>query len=161
MNIAVVGSGYWGTKIVEAYSELNSLYSIYEKNTERRKELSVIYPDVVFYDTYEELLNDKFINGVVIATPVTTHFELAKKSLEAGFLTFVEKPMTLNLSDAEYLTDLANLKQIPLMVGHILEYHPAINKMKELIDSGSTGKIKHIRCSRVNLGKIREHESVW
>lgn len=161
MNIAVVGSGYWGKNIVRNYSELGNLYAICEIDDERRAQLADQYPGVKLYASYEELLQDKEVNGIAIATPAQTHYNLAKQSLEAGFPTFVEKPITLKVEDAQKLNDLAKQKGLPLMVGHILEYHPAIVKMKELADSGKYGNVKHIRCSRVNLGKIRAHENIW
>ncbi|MEW5821634.1 MAG: Gfo/Idh/MocA family oxidoreductase [Cyanobacteriota bacterium] len=161
MNIAVIGSGYWGKNIVRNYSEIDCLYAICEIDEEKRKLLAEQYPGVLIYETFDKLLADKKVEGIAIATPAHTHFELARKSLEAGFPTYVEKPITLNLEDAEALTKLAEEKQLPLMVGHILEYHPAIVKMKELISKDTYGKVKHIKCTRVNLGKIRVHENIW
>lgn len=161
MNIAVVGSGYWGANIVRNFAELNSLYAICEKDPDKRNELIKKYPNAKIYADYEDLLNDNAVDGIALATPASTHFSLAKKSLEAGFPTYVEKPITLNLKDAEYLTNLAQQKNLPLMVGHILEYHPALVKMKEVVASGNYGKVKHIRCSRINLGKIRSQENIW
>jgi predicted dehydrogenase len=161
MNIAVVGSGYWGKNHVKNFYELESLYAVCELDQIKREELKEKYPDVKLFFDFNEMLNDKTIDGIVIATPAQTHFELARQCLESGFPVLVEKPMVLNTKDAEFLTELANKKKLPLMVGHILEYHPAIVKMKELVDSGHLGEIKHIRCSRINLGKIRAHENIW
>lgn len=161
MNIAVVGSGYWGKNLVKNHHELNSLYAVCELDSEKRLEISKNFPEVKLYDDYQKLLNDKAVDGIVIATPAPTHFELAKYSLESGFPTYVEKPLTLTLNDAKFLTNLAKEKNLPLMVGHILEYHPAMVKMQELIIQNAIGKIKHIRCSRINLGKIRSHENIW
>lgn len=161
MNIAVIGSGYWGKNIVKNYHELNSLYAICEIDPNKINDLKEKYPGIKVYSDYNTLLSDKSIDGIAIATPAHTHFSLAKQSLEAGFPTYVEKPLTLNLKDAEFLTDLAQDKNIPLMVGHIMEFNPAIVKMKQLIDNGTLGNIKHIRCTRVNLGKIRAHENIW
>ena len=161
MNIAVIGSGYWGKNIVRNYAELNSLYAICEIDSEKRTQLKEQYPDTKLYASFDELLADKNVEGIAIATPAHTHFELGKKSLNAGLPTYIEKPITLNLEDAQALTDLAKEKDLPLMVGHILEYHPAIVKMKELVDKGDLGEVKHIRCTRVNLGKIRAHENIW
>ncbi|MGD9581353.1 MAG: Gfo/Idh/MocA family protein [Vampirovibrionia bacterium] len=161
MNIAVIGSGYWGKNIVRNYYELGSLYAICEIDEERRNQLSEQYPDTKLYASFNDLLADKNVAGIAIATPAHTHYELAKQSLEAGFPTYVEKPVTLNLKDAEDLRLLAEKKSLPFMVGHILEYHPAIVKMKELVEEGSLGQVKHIRCTRVNLGKIRDKENIW
>ena len=161
MNITVVGSGYWGKNHVKNFYELGSLYAVCEIDKAKRDELKKKYPDVKLFSAFNEMLNDQSIDGIVIATPAQTHFELARQCLEAGFPVLVEKPMTLNIKDTEFLTNLAKEKNLTLMVGHILEYHPAIVKMKELIDEGRLGKLKHIRCSRINLGKIRSHENIW
>lgn len=161
MNIVVVGSGYWGKNLVRNFDELGSLYGICEIDPVKREEFAQKYSEIVLFDSFDKVLADKNINGVAIATPAPTHFELAKKALESGMPTYVEKPITLNLRDAEILTQTAEEKNIPLMVGHILEYHPAIAKMKELVNEGVLGKIKHIRCTRINLGKVRSNENIW
>lgn len=161
MNICVIGCGRWGKNHVKNYHELGHLYSVCEKNPEIKAELRENYENIIIYDDFNEVLNDKNIDGIVITTPAETHFELAQKSLKAGFPTFVEKPVCLNLKDSEILTGLAESAGLPLMVGHILEYHPAVLKMKELAESGEIGEIKHIRCARINLGKIRNNENIW
>lgn len=161
MNIGVIGCGHWGKNLVRNYFELDSLYAVCEIDPKKREEFKTTYPDIKIFSDYLELLQDKNIDGIVIATPAPTHFELAKASLETGIPTYIEKPMTLSLKEAEYLTELAESKDLQLMVGHILEYHPAILKMKELTDKGIIGKIKHIRNSCVNFGKIRSNESAW
>jgi UDP-2-acetamido-3-amino-2,3-dideoxy-glucuronate N-acetyltransferase len=161
MNIAVVGSGRWGKNHVRNYNELNSLYAVCEASEQKRAELSAEYPNIKLFTDFNEMLNDKNINGIVIATPAPTHFELVKKSLEAGFPTFVEKPFTLDFETSKQLTELAESKNLPLMVGHILEYHPAVTKMRELVKSGEIGNVKHVRCTRINLGSIRNQENIW
>ena len=115
MNIAVIGSGYWGKNIVKNYHDLNSLYAICEIDPERREQLAQQYPDAKIYASFDELLADKNVAGIAIATPAQTHYDLAKKSLEAGFPTYVEKPVTLNLKDAEDLRILAEKKCLPFI----------------------------------------------
>lgn len=161
MKICVAGSGYWGKNHVRTFYELGSLYAVCEIDAGIRTELNEKYPDIKVFSSFNEMLNDKSIDGIVIATPAQTHFELAKQCLESGFPVLVEKPLTLNSKDAESLANLADKKNLTLMAGHILEYHPAITGMKELINDGQLGNIKHIRCSRINLGKIRSHENIW
>ncbi|MEI7474152.1 MAG: Gfo/Idh/MocA family oxidoreductase [bacterium] len=161
MNIAVVGSGYWGKNLVRNFFELNSLYAVCELDKSKWAELKEKYGDIKIFATFDEMLADKNVQGVVLATPAPTHFELAKKSIETGLPTFVEKPLTLSLEHSETLTKLAEENKVPLMVGHVLEYHPAIIKMKELFNNDEIGKLKHIRCTRVNLGKIRAQENIW
>jgi UDP-2-acetamido-3-amino-2,3-dideoxy-glucuronate N-acetyltransferase len=161
MNIGVVGSGYWGKNVVRNFNELGHLYAICEIDAKRREQLKDEYPDVKLYSNFSEMLNDSNIAGIAIATPAHTHYELARHSLKSGFPTYVEKPLTLTLKDSKELTALAEEKDIQLMVGHILEYHPAIVKMKEVVQAGEIGDVKHIRCTRVNLGKIRNQENIW
>jgi len=161
MNICVVGCGRWGKNHVKNHYELGSLYAVCDGSQQIRENIKENYQDIVIYNDFSEVLSDKNIDGIVIATPAQTHFELAQKSLKAGFPTFVEKPICLNLKDSQNLTALAESLELPLMVGHILEYHPAVLKMKELVDSGEIGEIKHIRCTRINLGKIRNNENIW
>lgn len=157
----VVGSGNWGKNLVKNYYELDSLYGVCESDKAKQEELKNKYPNIKIWSNYDELLEDKSVNGIVIATPAQTHFELAEKSLNAGFPTYVEKPLTLNIKEAQKLSELAESKNLQLMVGHILEYFPAMTKIKELIENNVLGKIKHIRCTRVNLGKIRSYENIW
>lgn len=161
MKIAVVGSGRWGKNHVRNYNELGVLYAVCEASSQKREELRSEYPHIKIYTDFDEMLKDKEISGIVIATPAHTHFGLAKKSLEAGFPTFVEKPLTLEYETSKQLTAIAESNNLPLMVGHILEYHPAVMKMQELVNSGEIGEVKHIRCTRINLGSIRNQENIW
>jgi len=159
-NIAVIGCGYWGKNLVRNFFELKSLYAICDKDRNRLKTFGDKYPNLTLYGDLDDILKDDKIDAVVISTPAETHYSLAKKVLLSGRDVFIEKPIALNFKDGEELVSLAEEKNRILMVGHILEYHPAIVKLKEIINSGELGKINYIYSNRLNLGKIRTEENI-
>jgi UDP-2-acetamido-3-amino-2,3-dideoxy-glucuronate N-acetyltransferase len=158
--IAVVGSGYWGKNLVRNFNELGALHTICDSNPETLRCFKEKYPDKEFQTSFDAVLQNADITAVVIATPAETHFELAKKALLAGKHVFVEKPLALTVSEAEQLRQLAIQHNLKLMVGHILLYHPAIIKLKKIINSGELGKINYIYSNRLNLGKFRSEENI-
>ena len=160
IKIAVVGSGYWGKNLVRNFNELGALHTICDSNPETLRCFKEKYPDKEFQTSLEIVLQNPDIDAVVIATPAETHFDLAKSALQAGKHVFVEKPLALIVSEAQILKQLAMRKNLKLMVGHILLYHPAIIKLKEIISSGALGKINYIYSNRLNLGKIRTEENI-
>ncbi len=160
INVAVVGSGYWGKNLVRNFAELGALHTICDKNTATLKSFHEKYPDKKFQTSFEAVLENSAIDAVVIATPAETHFELAKRALLTGKHTFVEKPLALVGGEAEELHRIARDRNLKLMVGHILLYHPAIIKLKEIVDSGELGKINYIYSNRLNLGKFRIEENI-
>lgn len=159
-SIAHIGLGYWGKNILRNLYELDVLHTACDVSekliAERKKE----YPKVKFTTKFEELLENKEIKAIVISTPAVTHFELAKKALLAGKDVFVEKPLALKLEEAKELIEIAKKEEKILMVGHILHYHPAVSKMKEIIKEGKIGKIQYVYSNRLNMGKIRTEENV-
>ena len=159
-NVAVVGSGYWGKNLVRNFAELGALHTICDKNIATLRSFQEKYPDKKFQTSYEVVLENSAIDAVVIATPAETHFDLAEKALLAGKHVFVEKPLALIVSEAEALREIALRQNLKLMVGHILLYHPAIIKLKEILDSGELGKINYIYSNRLNLGKFRTEENI-
>lgn len=160
INIAVIGAGAWGKNLVRNFSELGVLKTICDSDMEIIKARKVQYPNIHFTHSYEEVLKDPDIHGVVIATPAVTHYKLAKQALLSNKNVYVEKPLALRIEEAEELIKLAEKKACILMVGHILRYHPAVNKLKELIDEGELGKIQYIYSNRLNIGKIRTEENI-
>ncbi len=160
INVAVIGSGYWGKNLVRNFDELGALHTICDKDSATLRSFQEKYPEKNFQTSFHAILQNPAINAVVIATPAETHFEMAKEALLAGKHVFVEKPLALVVSEAEELHRLAIQGNLILMVGHILLYHPAIIKLKEIIDSGELGKINYIYSNRLNLGKIRTEENV-
>ena len=162
MKLAVVGAGYWGANLVRVFQQLGVLDRICESNVPRIEELAAMYPDVRVERSFEALLRDPSIDGVVIATPAETHYALAKQALRAGKDVFVEKPMTLHSGETAELTATAEDLGRILMVGHLLEFHPAILRLKQLIDEGYLGRIEYIYSNRLNLGKVRREENaLW
>jgi predicted dehydrogenase len=163
LNVAIVGAGYWGKNLIRNFaaakgSNLKYVCDLNEKLLagERKK-----FPFVKTTTCLDEVLNDNEVDAVVIATDVPTHFEVAKKSLEANKHTYVEKPMTSKASEAKFLVELAKEKDLKLMVGHLLEYHPAVNYLKEMIDRGQLGQPYYVYTQRVNLGIVRQDENAW
>jgi len=159
-SVAVIGSGYWGKNLVRNFHQLGALKMICDKNETVLANFKNQYPrlDVCFALT--DVLGRKDIGGVVIATPAETHFTLAREALLAGKHVFVEKPLSLNEEDAQKLVELAAQNQLILMVGHLLHYHSAVIKLKEIIDSGELGKIQYLYSNRLNIGKIRAEENI-
>jgi len=159
-KIAVIGCGYWGKNLIRNFYALNSLCAICDIDEEKVKSLHKKYPDIdIFYD-HKHLLKDPKIQAVAIATPAVTHYSLAKEALLSEKDVFVEKPLALSYKEGEELVSLAWDKNRILMVGHVLEYHPAIIKLKELIKKGELGNIKYIYSNRLNLGKFRTEENI-
>lgn len=160
IGIAVAGTGYWGKNLVRNYAELGMLSAICDSNLQVLDNLKSKYPDVKCTTDYGEVLNDPEIKGVVIASPAATHFSLAREALLSGKDVFVEKPLALNVSEAEELKDIAHENSLILMVGHLLQYHPAFIKLKELIRDGDLGRIHYIYSNRLSFGKIRREEDI-
>jgi UDP-2-acetamido-3-amino-2,3-dideoxy-glucuronate N-acetyltransferase len=158
--IAHIGLGYWGKNILRNLYELNVLRIACDSSedtiTERKKQ----FPEVEYTTKIEDIISNPEIKAVTIATPAETHYELAKKFLLSGKDVFVEKPMALAVKEGEELVEIAEKQGRILMVGHILQYHPAVIKLKELISSGSLGKIQYIYSNRLNIGKLRTEENI-
>mgnify|MGYP000462869825 FL=1 len=159
-RVAVVGSGYWGKNLVRNFHAIQALHTICESDPQTLKMLGESYPGVRLLTTYQDALDDPTIQAVAIATPAETHANLVREALLAGKDVFVEKPLCLLVKEGEELVTLARERSRILMVGHLLWYHPAILKLKELIDSGELGRIQYIYSNRLNLGKIRREENI-
>jgi UDP-2-acetamido-3-amino-2,3-dideoxy-glucuronate N-acetyltransferase len=158
-GIAVVGCGHWGKNLVRNFSELGALKALLDVDSERAKALATQY-DVPICASFTELLGRSDVEAVVIAAPAAEHYALARQALLAEKDVFVEKPLALRVGEGEELTDLAVGNGRILMVGHLLHYHPAIQKMKELVRHGALGRIEYIYSSRLNFGKLRTEENI-
>ena len=158
--VAVVGCGYWGKNLVRNFHQLGRLRVICDVDRPRLLRLQQEYKDVAICDSYEELLRRKDVDGIVIAAPAVQHYSLAKRALEMGKDVFVEKPLSLRLEHARELTKLARNTGRILMVGHLLEYHPAIQELKSLIRNGVLGRVQYVSSSRLNFGKLRTEENI-
>lgn len=159
-NIAVIGSGYWGKNLVRNFHKLGALHTICDASADTLQSFSKQYPDVSTCRDYTKLADDTEIRGVVIALPAALHYASAKFFLERGKDVFVEKPLSLNYSEAEELVKIADEKKSVLMVGHLLNYHPAVMKIKEMVRSGEIGKLRYIYSNRLNYGKFRTEENI-
>jgi UDP-2-acetamido-3-amino-2,3-dideoxy-glucuronate N-acetyltransferase len=159
-NIALIGAGYWGKNHLRNLNDLGVLHSVFDVNDSLIREKAKEYPNMKFVKDDNYILNDPDIKAVVIAAPARLHYELTKKYLLAGKDILVEKPLALKVKEGEELVELANNQRRILMVGHVLQYHSAIQKLKEVIDFGDIGEIRYIHSNRLNLGKLRVEENV-
>jgi UDP-2-acetamido-3-amino-2,3-dideoxy-glucuronate N-acetyltransferase len=158
-NVAVIGCGYWGKNVVRTFHSLGALRSVCDVRSQVREDVRAKY-GVHTNSTMAEVLNDPEVEAVAIAAPAAQHYELVKLALESGKHVLVEKPLALRLAEGRHLAEIADSRHRVLMVGHILQYHPGITKLKELIANGELGRIKYIYSSRLNLGKLRAEENI-
>ncbi len=159
-NIAVIGSGYWGKNLIRNYHQLGMLKLICDKNELVLSSFQKQYPGLETCISLNQVLSDKDVDGVVIATPAETHFTLAREALLAGKHVYVEKPLVLHEEQGQELIALAQDRNRVLMVGHLLQYHPVFVKLKQVCASGELGRINYIYSHRLNLGKIRREENI-
>ena len=160
--VAVIGAGYWGKNLVRNYFELGALHAVCDSRPEVLAAMQKNFPDVKFSSKFEDVLADSTVKAVVIALPAESHYEYAGKAMRAGKDVFVEKPLALELEHAKKLNAIALEEKRILMVGHLLRYHPAFLKLKEIIDKGDIGRIQYLYSTRLSLGKIRREENaLW
>ena len=161
-QIALVGCGYWGKNLCRNFHALGALTAVVDATENGQATARSIAPNAIISDNFDAILIDDQIQGVALATPAETHAGLAIQAMRAGKDVFVEKPMALSIRDAEEMQKVALETDRILMVGHLLEYHPAVLKLRELIDSGELGKINYIYSNRLNFGKVRtEENALW
>ncbi len=158
--IALAGLGYWGKNILRNLYELQYLHTACDPETSRLQEYKKKFPDADYVNSFDRILQAPEIRAVAISSPAATHYELVKRALTAGKDVYVEKPLALTVPEGEELIDIAAREERILMVGHILQYHPAVKKLKELITSGELGKIQYIYSNRLNIGKLRTEENI-
>ena len=159
-KICVIGAGYWGKNHVKTLSKLNALSGIVELDNNILDNLLDAYPRIKGHSNVEDALLEDY-DGFVIATPANTHYEIAKIIINAQKNVLIEKPMTLSVDEAEELVFLSEKKKVNVMVGHVLLFHPAVNKIKEMIENGEIGTPQYLYSNRLNLGKIRTEENVF
>ncbi|MCC7429703.1 Gfo/Idh/MocA family oxidoreductase [bacterium] len=154
VNIAVLGVGYWGPNTVRNLRSIDfcNLKYVCDLNEARLEFIRSAFPEQNVTNNYKELLNDKELDAVCIVTPVTSHEKLGLEFLNAGKHVFIEKPLTFKVSEAENLVAKAKEKNLVLCTGHIFQFSPAVQKAKELIESGFIGKINYVTASRMNQG---------
>jgi UDP-2-acetamido-3-amino-2,3-dideoxy-glucuronate N-acetyltransferase len=160
IKVAVVGAGYWGINHVRNFHEIGALKTVCDASDASLKKIGETFSNISVEPDYQKLLADEEVRGVVIATPAETHYRLAAAAMGAGKHVLVEKPLTLDVEEGERLVKLARDKNVTLMVGHLLEYHPAILRLRELIVSGELGELRYVYSNRLNLGKVRREENI-
>lgn len=159
-NVAVIGCGIWGKNVVRNFYNLNALHTVCDLDAENRKNLKEIYPDVNFTGNSDEVFNNPEIEAVAVVTPSHTHYKLVKKAIESGKHVYVEKPLSTVSEEAASLNKLANDSSLVLMVGHLLMYHPAVNRLKMLINEGVLGDIRYVQSDRLNINHFKNDRSV-
>ena len=161
-RVGAAGLGNWGKNLVRNFDELAELAWLCDASPDLRQQFAARYPDARVTGDFAELLADSELEAIVIATPVPTHYELARRALEAGKHVFVEKPPAMKGEEMEELIRLAGERVRVLMPGHLLLYHPAVRKLKELTQSEDLGEIRYVYGNRQNHGKIRTNENaLW
>ncbi|HXW76211.1 MAG TPA: Gfo/Idh/MocA family oxidoreductase [Candidatus Eremiobacteraceae bacterium] len=160
LRVGVIGAGYWGKNLVRASAELGVLAAACDADRNARAALSAAYPGVTICGGVEEILALE-IDAVIVATPAPTHAPIALAALAAGKHVFVEKPLALEVEDGERIDAAAHRAGKIAFVGHLLLYHPAVRRLREVIAQGSIGETWHFRSRRIKLGIVRSAESVW
>ncbi len=154
MNIAIIGYGYWGPNLLRNFSQRDDcrVAIVADVRRERLQAVKKSYPNICTVESPDDVLKNKTIDAVCIATPVYTHFELAQKALKNGKHVMVEKPMTSTLAESKKLIDLASKQKKVLMVDHTFLYTGAVQKIKEIVNEKSIGEVKYFDSTRINLG---------
>ena len=160
INLALIGAGNWGKNLARVFFELGILKAICESSEDILKRKSEKYPGITTTSSFADILDSSDIDAVAIATPAEHHYSLAKESLLADKHVFVEKPLSLTLIEGEDLIQIAAERGKVLFVGHVLQYHPAIQTIKNMLHEGKLGKLQYIYSNRLNLGKIRREENI-
>ncbi len=159
-KIAVIGCGMWGRNIVRNFYNLNVLDTVCDIDEENLKKVQEQYPGVKVSRDFNEILHNKDITAVAVVTPSHTHYKLVKSMLEAGKNVYVEKPISTVAQEARDLSELAHSKGLVLMVGHLLLYHPAVNRLKMLVEEGALGDIVYAQSDRLNVNFHKNDRSV-
>jgi predicted dehydrogenase len=161
-RIGQAGLGEWGRNLARNFASLAELRWLIDPADGKQDEFGARYPGARWADSFEEMISDPELDAVVIATPVPTHFELAKLALEAGKHVFVEKPPAMTSAEIDELVELAGERDLVLMPGPLLLYHPGVTKLRELVEDGALGDVLCVYGNRQNLGRIRPYENaLW
>ena len=161
-RLAVAGLGYWGPNLARNFDDIAELAWLCDLDPGKRDRFAARHPRARATGDFDEVLADPNLDAVVIATPVPTHYELARRALEAGKHVLVEKPPAMHGAEMEELVALAAERDLVLMPGHLLLYHRGVRKLKELIDAGALGDVLCVYGNRQNLGIVRTNENaLW
>lgn len=159
-KVGVIGCGYWGKNLVRIFHELGVLGAVCDVSPSVRESICKTYSGVRITADVEDIISADDLQAVIIAAPAVQHYALSKAALEHGKDVFVEKPLAMRVAEGQELVEVARLNGRILMVGHILEYHPAIRELNRLVSEGQLGKIQYIYSARLNMGKLRTEENI-
>lgn len=159
VKVAVIGCGYWGKNLVRNLAQLGALRIVCDVGQSARRMAADLAPNAQIVGDFEEVMEAQ-VDGVVIATPAETHYDLARRGLEAGKDVLCEKPLALTYEQGAELVSLAERRERILMVGHVMEYHPGVVRLVELVRAGELGKVRYIYSNRLSLGKVRREENI-
>lgn len=160
LRLGVAGAGYWGPNLIRNCAELGILDSVCDLDESALATVADSYPGVATTTRFEEFLARQ-VQGVIIATPAQLHASMCLAAIAAGKHVFVEKPLALTVGEGEHIARAAEQAGLVVFVGHVLLYHPAVRKLRALLDEDVIGQVWHLRSRRLSLGKLRSHESVW
>ena len=162
VTVGVAGLGYWGPNLARNFAALADLRWLCDSSAEHLARVADLHPQARTTESFEDLLADDELEAIVVATPVPTHYDLARRALLAGKHVLVEKPPAMRAEEMDELVALAAERDLTVMPGHLLLYHPGVLKLRELIDGGELGEVLCVYGNRQNLGKIRPHENaLW
>jgi predicted dehydrogenase len=164
LGLAIVGCGYWGVNYLRVFSELPAAHVVVacDSRPERLKEVAERFPHLPLTCDFEQALESKGVDAVVIATPAQAHYALARRALLSGKHVLVEKPITTTVAEAEELCSLAEANRLTLMVGHTFLFNPAVRKIKEYLQQGKAGRVYYVYARHTNMGPIRQDvNAVW
>ena len=159
-KVAVIGCGLWGRNIVRNFYNLGVLHTVCDLDTENLKKVQEQYDGVHTTSNFDDIINNPEITAVAVITPSHTHFKLVKQVLNSNRHVYVEKPISTSSAEAEELKLLAEEKNLVLMVGHLLLYHPAVNRLKMLVDEGVLGDVVYAQSDRLNVNYFKNDRSV-
>jgi predicted dehydrogenase len=162
LNVAVVGCGYWGPNLIRNFNSLSDckVIMVCDADTARLEHIKNLYSSVNSTTEFDDIVNNMEVDAIAIATPVCSHYQMAKKSLQAGKHTFIEKPMAYSAEECEELIELSEKQKLILMVGHTFIYSTPVKKIKEIVHSGELGELQYINARRLNLGLLQRDINV-
>ena len=158
--VAVIGCGLWGRNIVRNFYNLGALHSVCDLDKENLNMINELYPEIYTTNDFNELLSNPDVKAMCIVTPSHTHFKIVRQALLARKHVYVEKPISTSSKEAKELKELAEQMDVKLLVGHLLLYHPAVNRLKMLVAEGHLGKIKYVQSDRLNINYFKNDRSV-
>jgi UDP-2-acetamido-3-amino-2,3-dideoxy-glucuronate N-acetyltransferase len=160
-RVGVIGAGYWGANLIRNCRQLGVLAAVCDTDLRALDQVRSAYPGTGLFCDTQAMFEHAKLDAVVIAAPAPAHAKLALAAIEAGKHVFVEKPLALNVEDAQRVVDAAERAGLTLFVGHVLLYHPAVRALLDCVNQGRIGRVRHLRSRRLSWGRLRSQENVW